>query len=100
MEIRFRTPKLRLQYEDFREAEKAYGQNVARKYIERIILIKHARDMEELVRLPGLRCHRLKGNRKAQWAVNLTRFYRLIFTLVGKQLEVVQIEKVSKHYGD
>lgn len=100
MIVAFRTPKLRKQYEDHRECEKAYGATVARRYIERINIIKHSRSIEELQKLPSLNCHPLKGNRKGEWAVNLTGFYRLIFTLRGEHLEIAHIEEVSKHYGD
>jgi proteic killer suppression protein len=50
--------------------------------------------------LPGLRCHALKGVRKGEYAINLSGFYRLIFTMTGNRLEIVMIEEVSKHYGD
>jgi len=100
VEIRFRTRKLEKQYINHHEAEKAYGKDIARKYIQRINIIRHTRNIDELKKLPGLRCHSLKGNRQGQWAVNLTGFYRLIFTLEGNFLEIVCIEEVSKHYGD
>ena len=100
MEIRFRTRKLKKQYANHQEAEKAYGKDVARKFILRVNIIKKARDIEELKRLPGLRCHELKGNRKGQWAVKLTGFYRLIFTLEDDCMEIARIEEVSKHYGN
>ena len=100
MEIRFRTNKLQRQYESSAAAVKAHGRDVARKYIERVNIIKQTRDVEELQRLPGLGCHRLKGDRSGQWAVKLTGFYRLVFSLEGERLEIVLIEEVSKHYGD
>ena len=100
MEIKFRTRKLEKQYANHREAEKAYGKDVACKFILRVNIIKTARDIEELKKMPGLRCHELKGNRKGRWAVKLTGFYRLIFTLEGEMLEIARIEEVSKHYGD
>jgi proteic killer suppression protein len=81
-------------------AVKAYGNEVARKYVQRINIIKQTKDFDELSALPGLRCHRLKGDREGQYAINMTGFYRLIFTLVGESLEIVQIEEVSKHYDD
>jgi len=71
---------------------------VARKYIQRVHIIKSVRDIDELKRLPALRCHQLKGERLGQWAVNLTEYRRLIFTLEGDRLEIVMIEGVSKHY--
>ena len=100
MEIRFRTRKLQKQYHNHREAEKAYGREVARKYVLRVNTIKAARDINELRSLPVLRCHPLKGDRQGQWAINLTGFYRLIFTLHGDELEMARIEEVSKHYDD
>lgn len=100
MDVTFRTRKLQKQYENAKEAEKAYGSDVARRYVQRINIIRHARDIGELCALPGLRCHALKGDREGQWAINLTGFYRLIFTLEGASLQIVHIEEVSKHYGD
>ncbi len=100
MEVRFRTRKLQKQYEKSREAEKAFGREVARKYVQRVDIIKQARDINELCALPGLRCHSLRGDRQGQWAVKLTGYCRLLFTLEGKRLEIVRIEEVSKHYDD
>lgn len=100
MEVLYRTRKLERQYENHGEAVKAYGEQVGRKYVQRIGIIRAARDIEELKRLPGLRCHALKGNRAGQWAANLTDFARLIFTLEGTRLEIVRIEEVSKHYEE
>lgn len=100
MEIAFRTRKLEQEYRTYAKAVKAYGEQVARKYIQRIGIIKSARDIDELCGLPGLRCHALRGDRLGQYALKLTGFYRLIFTLQGKTLEIARIEEVSKHYGD
>ena len=100
MEIAFRTRKLQRQYENSDAAIRAFGGQVARKYIQRINIIKHVGDIEELRQLPGLHCHRLKGDREGQWAVTLTGFHRLVFTLRGERLEIVMIEEVSKHYDD
>ncbi|MBW2612106.1 MAG: type II toxin-antitoxin system RelE/ParE family toxin [Deltaproteobacteria bacterium] len=100
MKITFRTRKLEREYRKSAMATKAYGVQVAQKYIQRINIMKHVRNIDELAGLPGLRCHPLKGDRQSQFAVNLTGYYRLIFTLHGEALEIVNIEEVSKHYGD
>jgi proteic killer suppression protein len=91
---------LKKQYEDARSAKKAYGEEVARRYILRLNTIKQAFGIDELQGLPGLNCHELKGNRKGEWAITMIDFYRLIFTLTGERLENVCIEEVSKHYDD
>ncbi len=100
MLVKFRKSKLEKCYLKEREASRAFGDEVGRKYIQRINIIKRARNIDELKVLPALRCHPLKGDRKGQYAVNLTGFYRLIFTLEGESLEITLIEEVSKHYGD
>ncbi len=100
MEIQFRKKRLRKQYQDVKAATREYGAEVARLYIGRINIIKSAKDIKVLTSLPGLKCHELKGDRRGEWAINLTGFWRLIFTLIGEQLEIVCIEEVSKHYGD
>jgi len=87
-------------YLKLRVAAKTYNDQVARKYIQRINLIKTSKDLNAVMALPGLKCHPLKGKRKGQYAVNLTGFYRLIFTLEGDLLNIAMIEEVSKHYDD
>lgn len=82
------------------EAVKAYGLDVAKKYVLRINTIKETKNIDELKRLPGLRCHELHGDLAGKWAINLNDRYRLIFSLEGNTLEIVCIEEVSKHYGD
>jgi proteic killer suppression protein len=100
VEIEFRTKKLRRHYEQGSMAVRAYGPQVGRRYIGRINIIKAARSIEELEAMPALDCHPFKGDRQGQWAIALTGFWRLIFTLKGERLEIVLVEEVSKHYGD
>ncbi len=100
MEVTFRTRKLEKEYREHTKGVKAYGQKVARKYIQRINIIKQVRDIDELMNLPALGCHPLKGSRYGRYVVKLTVFCRLVFTLRGDALEIAHIEEVSKHYGD
>lgn len=48
MEIAFRTHKLKRRYELSADAIRAYGDEVGRKYIARVNVLKQARDIEEL----------------------------------------------------
>jgi toxin HigB-1 len=98
LEITFRTRQLERCYFHSQLAIRTFGDVVARRYIERVNIIKLSQSIDDLKKLPGLRCHQLAGDRAGQWAVNLTGFYRLIFTLEGDQLEIARIEEVSKHY--
>jgi len=100
LEIRFRTKKLEKQYLSHKEATKVYGQQVAKRYIMRINMIKAAKCFDDLYAIPTLKFHPLEGNRKGEFAVTLTGFYRLIITNDGETFDIARIEEVSKHYGD
>lgn len=100
MIVKFRTGKLEKCYFTSKQAVREFGDVVGRKYIQRINIIKAAQSLDDLTQLPGLRCHPLKGDRAGQYAVNLTGFHRLIFTLEGEYLTIAMIEEVSKHYGN
>lgn len=98
MQITFKINKLKKQYEKFEEAEKAYGEQVARKYIQRLNIIDTAKNIDELKSILTLRCHELSGKRKGEWSIRLTGNMRLIFTLHCESLQIARIEEVSKHY--
>jgi proteic killer suppression protein len=98
--INFKTKKLEKCYCQSSLAKREFGDQIAKKYIQRVNLIKAAKNLDEVMSLPGLRCHPLKGNRQGQYAVKLTGFYRLIFTVNGDRLDIALIEEVSKHYDD
>ncbi len=100
LEIRFKTKKLEKQYMNHKVAQKAYGQQVAKRYIMRINAIKAAKCFDELYAIPTLKFHPLEGNRKGEYAITLTGFYRLIITNDGEIFDIARIEEVSKHYGD
>ena len=100
MEVRFRNRRLEQCYLQHKLAVRVYGHEVARRYVQRIDIIKTTRSVDELHRLPALRFHALSGSRVGQYAIRLTGFYRLIITLEGAGIQAVRIEEVSKHYGD
>ena len=100
MEVRFKTNKLQKQYENSKDAVKAYGLDVAKKYIQRVDILKSAKSFDDLSKIPQLKFHPLTGNRKGEFAISLTGFYRLIITNDGDTFDIAKIEEVSKHYDD
>ena len=100
LDIAFRNNKLEKCYLQHAKAYKEWGADVGRRYIQRINIIKAARAMDDLYKMPELKCHPLKGDRKGQFALSLTGFYRLIISMKGDRLVVIMIEEVSKHYDD
>lgn len=100
MVILFKNNTLQKQYANSSKAISSYGKQVAVKYIERVNIIKKAKSIDDLIKIRTLRCHQLKGDRKKEWSIKLTGFWRLIFTLHGDELQIARIEEVSKHYDD
>ena len=100
VEVVFRSKKLETYYKNSKKGCKVWGDAVARRYIQRIDLLQEAENMLEVHKLPGLRCHPLKGKREGQYAINLVERWRLIFILAGEKAEIICIEEVSKHYGE
>ncbi|MGA2534018.1 MAG: type II toxin-antitoxin system RelE/ParE family toxin [Candidatus Aminicenantales bacterium] len=100
VEIKFRTNKLKKCYACYLQGCRAWGTDVAKKYIQRIDLLQETSDMAEIRKLPGLECHPLKGRREGQFGITLHDRWRLIFTLEMEQAEIICVEEVSKHYGD
>ena len=100
MDIRFKTNKLQKQYENSKDAIKAYGLDVAKKYIQRVGILKSAKSFDDLSKIPQLKFHPLTGDRKGEFAISLTGFYRLIITNDGDTFDIAKIEEVSKHYDD
>jgi toxin HigB-1 len=100
LEVRFKTNKLQKQYENSKDAVKAYGLDVAKKYIQRVDILKSAKSFDDLSKIPQLKFHPLTGDRKGEFAISLTGFFRLIITNNGDTFDIAKIEEVSKHYDD
>jgi len=80
--------------------QRAWGPEVAKKYIQRIDLLQEASDMEEVKKLPGLDCHPLEGKRKHQFGMTIHGRWRLVISLQEAKAKVIRVEEVTKHYGD
>jgi len=69
-------------------------QYVAVHLTEWIEDVEH-RGLEEVRKIPGYHDEPLKGKRKHQRSVRLTRSYRVIYEIERK--EIIQIKEVNKH---
>ena len=100
MRVLFANDQLRRCYEDQKQRVRAWGEKIARRYLDRVNRLYAAETAEDLRAFPELRFHPLTGDRKGEWAMNLDNFWRLVVVFEDDQLTVVRIEEVSKHYGD
>ena len=91
MHIRYRNKRCQKLCEDAEEATKAYGDKTAKKLHQRIDELIAASSVDELLQFRIGRCHRLEGNRKGQYAMDLSHPLRLIFTKVNDESITVEI---------
>ncbi len=84
------------------ETEKVFGHRHSRRYaaFERIALRKlrqlHAvSEVEELVKLPGNRLEKLKGDRKGQWSLRINDQYRICFQ--WRDGDAFEVEIIDYH---
>ena len=100
MQIIFKTPKLEKQYESSQKAIRAYGAQVGRKFINRINILKSAKDLPVIMGISVLRCHPLSGNRDGFHSITLHGRWRLILKIDESTPGIVGVEEVSNHYDD
>ena len=100
MDVLFLTTRLEKCYRERALAQKAWGEKIARTYVRRIDALYASPSVEELYKIEALHLHALKGARKGQYALWLDEFWRLVVTFQNKQMTIVRVEEVRKHYGD
>ncbi len=109
MELTYKNEKLKNICENQkynRELTKDYGADVAKNLPKRINQLKAFDSLNDVPINPPFRRHKLTGNRKNKFAVDITRRYRLVFTQKDnniiiedlKEIKSIEIMEVSKHY--
>jgi len=104
--IEFRTKQLKSCYFSEKARVRRWGRAVAHQYVARIDVLRIIDSLSDLRKFPSLSYHPLKGDRRGQHALRLTRRMRLIFsveeevTVDGAVKKCARIEEVSKHYGN
>lgn len=97
MDVDFRSRSLERCFQDVDAAVRAWGPQVARRYILRIGQLRAAEGIRDIAELVGARLHPLHGERDGRYAITLVGRWRLIVRFVGVR---VLVEEVSNHYDD
>lgn len=100
MVVRFATSRLERCYRDISMAQREWGSNVGRTYIQRVNTLWAAKDGRDLFALRSLHLHALKGDLKGRYSIRLGERERLIVSFENDAWTVVHVEEVTKHYGD
>lgn len=109
MKLTYKTDKLQKLCEDNnynKELVKKYGVDVANKLPKRIKELKAFNSLNDVPTSPPYRRHKLSGDLKELFAVNITGQYRLIFRQKEnniiiedlREIKEIEIMEVSKHY--
>ena len=99
MRVVFRSKRLCQAYEEVNRAIRLWGSDVAGKYIQRVEAIYAAQNFDVIKRIRAFKAHPLKDQRAGEWALALTKRWRLI-VIPSEDGETVTIKEVTKHYGD
>lgn len=79
MDISFKTRKLERVFNSEYELKKKYGDRMARVIAMRLAVLKNAAALSDVPKTPPDRRHKLAGDRKEQYAVDLVHPHRLVF---------------------
>jgi proteic killer suppression protein len=77
MDVTFASRKLQKVCESEKDLRRAYGNDCAKKAMNRLSDLRAAATLEDMRNLPG-RCHELTGERAGQLGINLTGGRRLV----------------------
>ncbi len=80
MNIDFKNNRIKKAISDAREMQKAFG-NMAKKVFQRMEQLKSVTTLAEMQMYQAARCHELKGERKGEWAINISVNHRMIFEI-------------------
>lgn len=98
MDIEFSSHRLSNASKDYAEACRLFGLPVARKYIQRLAVLRAVDKFSELYGHRALKLHHLKGNRQNEYSITLTANYRLILEKIEE--EKVKILDVEDYHGN
>lgn len=98
MQVRFRTDQLQQAFENQARRVRLWGEQIARRYVQRVQILQAAESVDDLFKIPSLKLHPLAARRKGQYALVLQSQMRLIISFGDPAMTAVWVEEVSNHY--
>jgi len=105
MEIKFRKQYLEDLYQGVKSQDKIFKSNptLVKQYIKTVNNLAAAPRLETLYQLKSLNFEALSGDLEGLCSVKINDQYRLIFEVIREaappfQVQVLEIEDISKHY--
>lgn len=98
MEIEYSNKQIEKVCTNASVAIRNHGKIMATKIHQRIGEIAAISSVEDMILYSIGRCHKLTGNRKKQYAVDLVHPYRLVFEVKGDIVQVAIIEEIVDYH--
>ena len=98
MLVEFKNKHLKRICMDASYAAKEFSTRMAEAIHKRIDQIRSMDTVEHLVQFNVGGCHKLKGNRKDQFAMDLVKGYRLIFIVKGENIQIAEIIEITDYH--
>lgn len=89
MKIFYKNNKLKISLTVDKEIIKTYGTR-AKKIKQRMNELESWDTLHDISRLPALRLHPLKGNKKGEWAVDIQKNWRICFEISNGPLPLLE----------
>lgn len=83
---------------NFDYAIKKHGNKMAITIHQRIKELKSIDTVEMMIMYRIGRCHKLKGNRKNEYALDLVHPYRIIFEKKGDEIQIASIKEIVDYH--
>ena len=98
MEVEYKNKQLEKICENRTVAERKYGVRMAELIHHRIDQIRSFESVEMMIAYKIGRCHKLEGNRKDQYAVDLVHPQRLVFEKHGDSIQIAYILEIVDYH--
>ena len=98
MQITYANNKIEKVCTDLHVAVRRHGKQIGEMIHQRIREISAAESVELLVQYHIGNCHDLHGDRAGQYAMDLTKNWRLIFKKVQNRLQVVCVIEITDYH--
>lgn len=89
MNIKYKSSGLRKQLENATEIKKAFGVN-AKRVATRMADIIASPNLAILIQIKAANCHPLTGDKKGEWAVDISANHRMIFEIDHDPIPIKQ----------
>ena len=100
MQVKFRTNELREAFVRHHRGVRLWGEQVARRYIQRVKILEAANSVDDLFKIPPLKFHPLTEEGKGKYSVVLVGRSRMIATFEDLAMTIAWVEEVNTHDGN